>query len=61
MRISPEGGDVPFPGLDKKRLALDTEADPLGLSKVGAGEGWWAEGAFGCMCGWWGGGVEEGG
>ena len=37
MRITPEGGGDPVPGLDKKRFALDTEADPLGLAQVGAG------------------------
>lgn len=37
MRIRPAAGGAgaaPYPGLDKQRLALDTEADPLGLSKV---------------------------
>ncbi|GBG00567.1 hypothetical protein Rsub_13295 [Raphidocelis subcapitata] len=37
MRISPAGGGEPFPGLDKKRFALDTTADPLGLAKNMAG------------------------
>ncbi|KAI8469557.1 MAG: hypothetical protein J3K34DRAFT_277210 [Monoraphidium minutum] len=32
MRICPAGSDAPYPGLDKTRLALDTEADPLGLA-----------------------------
>lgn len=42
MRICPPGSEDPYPGLDKKKLALDTEADPLGLAKVrqgGVGEG----------------------
>lgn len=43
MRITPEGSDQPFPGLDKPRFALDTEADPLGLAAVRGGAGVWGE------------------
>jgi FKBP-type peptidyl-prolyl cis-trans isomerase (trigger factor) len=33
MKVMPAGSDRPYPGLDKTKLAVDTDEDPLGLAK----------------------------